>query len=111
MSSAWGCRLQRILKTEQPFWRGPIIRPSVIWFTQKSFWTAACAAIKSANLTAANVSIFVNPRRISIMRGLKNSNIALLKGRFGLDKIDIIPDISIDDDSIKIDNGNPKPCF
>jgi histone acetyltransferase (RNA polymerase elongator complex component) len=75
------------------------------------FLDAACAAIKSANLTAANVSIFVNPRRISIMRGLKNSNIALLKGRFGLDKIDIIPDISIDDDSIKIDNGNPKPCF
>jgi len=75
------------------------------------FLDTACAAIKSANLTAENVFIFVNPRRISIMRGLKNTNIALLKGRFGLVKIDIIPDITMADDSIKIDNGNPKPCF
>jgi histone acetyltransferase (RNA polymerase elongator complex component) len=75
------------------------------------FLDAACAAIKSVNPTGANLAIFVNPRRIGAMRGLKNSNIALLKGQFGLEKIDIFPDSSLDEDSIKIDNGSPKPCF
>jgi len=75
------------------------------------FLDAACAAIESANLTAANVAIFVNPRRISTLRGLKNSNIALLKKRFEFEKIDIIPDSSIDEDYIKINTERPKPCF
>ena len=75
------------------------------------FLAAACAAIESANLTAANVAIFVNPRRISTMRGLKNSNIAQLKKRFAFEKIDIIPDSSMDDESIKIDAGSPISCF
>ncbi len=75
------------------------------------FLDAACAAIKSANLITATVAIFVNPRRISAMRGLKNSNIERLKRRFRFDKINIIPDSGIDEDSIKIDNGSPKSCF
>jgi histone acetyltransferase (RNA polymerase elongator complex component) len=75
------------------------------------FLDAACAAIKSANLMAANVAISVNPRRISTMRGLKNSNTSLLKRWFGFEKIYIIPDSSIGEDYIKIDSGRPKPCF
>jgi histone acetyltransferase (RNA polymerase elongator complex component) len=72
------------------------------------FLDAACAAIKSANPTGATVAVFVNPRRIAALRGLKNSNIALLKKRFGLEKIDIFPDSRMDEDSIKIDNESPK---
>ncbi len=75
------------------------------------FFDAACAAIKSANPAGANVAVFVNPRRIAAMRGLKNSNIPLLKRQFGFEKIDIIPDGSLDEDSIKIDNESPKRGF
>ncbi len=75
------------------------------------FLDAACAAIKSGDPTGAKVAVFVNPRRIAAMRGLKNSNIARLKKRFGLEKIDIFPDSRMDEDSIKIDNESPKSCF
>jgi histone acetyltransferase (RNA polymerase elongator complex component) len=75
------------------------------------FWDAACTAVKTANPAGPNISIFVNPRRISIMRGLNNSNVARLRRRFGLDQIDIIPDIRIDEDSLKLENGSSVSCF
>jgi len=75
------------------------------------FLDAACAALKAADPTATNVTIFVNPRRISSMRGLKNANIMLLKRQFGLAEIDIVPDINLADDSIKIGTGSQVPCF
>jgi hypothetical protein len=75
------------------------------------FLDAARAALKAAGPTAANASIFVNPRRISTMRGLKNANVARLKRQFGIAGIDIIPDISLDDHSIKIDSGSQLTCL
>jgi histone acetyltransferase (RNA polymerase elongator complex component) len=75
------------------------------------FFDAACTALTAANPAGANITIFVNPRRISTMRGIKNSNIAQLKRRFGLEHIDIIPDISIDEDSLKIGSGSPLSCL
>jgi histone acetyltransferase (RNA polymerase elongator complex component) len=75
------------------------------------FLDAACEALKAADPPGPNLSIFVNPRRISTMRGLKNSNVDRLKNRFGFDHIDIVPDIGIDEDSIRIDNGSPVSCF
>jgi radical SAM superfamily enzyme len=75
------------------------------------FLDAACMALKTANPAGPNISIFVNPRRISTMRGLNNSNVERMRRRFGLDQIDIIPDIRIDEDSIKLDNGSPISCF
>ena len=75
------------------------------------FWDAACMAVKTANPAGPNISIFVNPRRISTMRGLNNSNVERLRRRFGLDHIDIIPDICIDEDSLKLDKGSPISCF
>jgi len=75
------------------------------------FLDAACSALKAAASPGPSLSIFVNPRRISTMRGLKNSNIERLKSRFGLDHIDIVPDPGVDMDSIKIDNSSPVSCF
>jgi radical SAM superfamily enzyme len=75
------------------------------------FLDAACKALKAAAAAGPNISIFVNPRRISTMRGLKNANIERLKSRFKLDYIDIVPDAGIDEDSIKIDDGSPVSCF
>ena len=75
------------------------------------FLDTACSALKAANPAGSNITIFVNPRCISTMRGIKNSNVARLKKRFGFDRIDIVPDISIDEDSLKIGNGSPMACF
>lgn len=75
------------------------------------FLDAACAAIKSADLAATSLAISVNPRRISVMKGMKNSNIERLKRRFQVDKIDIITDSSIDEHSIKVVTGSLKLCF
>jgi hypothetical protein len=72
---------------------------------------AACSALKAAAAAGPNLSIFVNPRCISTMRGLKNSNIERLKSRFGLDHIDIVSDPGVDMGSIKIDNRSPVSCF
>ena len=75
------------------------------------FLDAACSALKATAAAGPNLSIFVHPRCISTMRGLKNSNIERLKSRFGLDHIYIVPDPGVDMDSIKIDNGSPVSCF
>jgi histone acetyltransferase (RNA polymerase elongator complex component) len=75
------------------------------------FLNTACNAIKAADPFGSNVAIFVNPRRISAMKGLNNSNIDLIKTRFGFEKIRIVPDNDIDENSLKIDNENPMSCF
>ncbi|UCD77818.1 MAG: radical SAM protein [Desulfobacterales bacterium] len=77
----------------------------------ETFLDAACTAIKAVDSAGANVAIFVNPRRISIMRGLNNSNIEIIKRRFGFEKIRVVPDNDIEESSIKIDNGSPISCF
>ncbi len=45
--------------------------------------------------TAVAVTIFVNPRSISKMRGLNNSNIKGLKRQFHLKLIEVVPDSSL----------------
>lgn len=77
----------------------------------KIFLDAACTAIKAANYARPSVAIFVNPRRVSTMRGLKNANVELIKSRFGFDRISIVPDNNIEENSVKIDNENPTSCF
>lgn len=75
------------------------------------FLDAARAGLSAAGPTAAAAAIFVNPRRISTMRGLKNANVARLKRQFGLAVIDIIPDIGMDEHSMTIDTGNQVACL
>jgi histone acetyltransferase (RNA polymerase elongator complex component) len=75
------------------------------------FLDAACRVLNTVAAAGPNLSIFVNPRRISTMRGLKNSNIERLKNRFGFDHIDIVSDPDVDVDSIKIDGRSPAPCI
>lgn len=75
------------------------------------FLDTACAALNAVKPTGPKISIFVNPRRISTMRGLKNSNIELIKRRFGFEKIFIVPDDNLEENSIKIDSSNPMSCY
>jgi len=51
------------------------------------------------------ISIRVNPRNISEVIGNRKSNILYIKGKFSIDKIEIIQDENADIDKIVINNG------
>ena len=68
------------------------------------FYDDARAAIESAGSVANTVTIFVNPRSISKMRGLSNSNIKKLKARFELDSVEVMPDSSLAEEELLIEN-------
>jgi transcription antitermination factor NusA-like protein len=46
----------------------------------------------------------VNPRSISKMRGLNNSNIKRLKEKFKFEAIDVIPDSSLAEEEMNIEH-------
>jgi histone acetyltransferase (RNA polymerase elongator complex component) len=56
------------------------------------FWDKAVSAIKSVKYVKDTLTIFVNPRSISKMRGLNNSNIKKLKEQFHFQSIEVMPD-------------------
>ena len=66
------------------------------------FFDMATSAIESANSLKETLTIFVNPRSISKMRGLNNSNIKRLQSRFQLMSLAVKPDASIPEDSLMI---------
>jgi len=66
------------------------------------FLDMAIAAIESADSLKETLTIFVNPRCISKMRGLNNSNIKRLQSRFQPMSIAVKPDASIPEDSLRI---------
>jgi len=66
------------------------------------FLDMAIAEIESANSLKETLTIFVNPRSISKMRGLNNTNIKRLKEQFHFQSIEVVPDASFPEDSLKI---------
>ena len=66
------------------------------------FLDMAISAIESASSRKETLTIFVNPRCISKMRGLNNSNIKRLQSRFQLTSLAVKPDVSIPEDRLKI---------
>jgi histone acetyltransferase (RNA polymerase elongator complex component) len=68
------------------------------------FYDNALAAIKSAGIVNNSITIFVNPRSISKMRGLKNSNIKRLKKQFRFDLVEVKPDASLAADEVNIEH-------
>jgi histone acetyltransferase (RNA polymerase elongator complex component) len=59
------------------------------------FLEMAISAIESANDVKETLTIFVNPRSISKMRGLHNSNIKRLREKFHFQSIAVVPDSSL----------------
>ena len=59
------------------------------------FWDMAVSAIECANCIKESLTILVNPRSISKMRGLNNSNIKRLKEQFHFRSIEVVPDLSL----------------
>jgi histone acetyltransferase (RNA polymerase elongator complex component) len=66
------------------------------------FWDNAIKIIESAGVVKDPLTIFVNPRSISKMRGLNNSNIEKLKNRFQLDSVEVMQDSSLAEDEVMI---------
>ncbi len=66
------------------------------------FLDMAISAIESAKSHKETLTIFVNPRSISKMRGLNNSNIKRLQSRFQLMSLAVKPHASIPEDSLMI---------
>jgi len=66
------------------------------------FLDMAMSAIKSAPPKGDRVGLHVHPRSVSKMRGLKNENIKKLRGKFPLQSIEIVPDITLEEDQLKV---------
>jgi histone acetyltransferase (RNA polymerase elongator complex component) len=48
---------------------------------------------------------FVHPGSISKMRGLKNANIKRLKTRFQIDSVELVPDASVSEETLRVEVG------
>ena len=66
------------------------------------FYDAAKAAIESTDCLSDGIAIYVNPRSVSKMRGLNNSNIKLLKTRYHFKSIEVVPDTSLAEDEVNL---------
>lgn len=68
------------------------------------FLDMATAILESEVSARDEVWIKVHPRSISKMRGIKNKNIETLKRKYNIKSIKIIPDISLTEDSLIVNN-------
>ena len=67
------------------------------------FLDMTISAIESAKVIKDPLTVFVNPRCISKMRGLKNANIKRLQRRFQLTSLVVKPDASVPEESVRIE--------
>lgn len=66
------------------------------------FLDAATAALEAEKVRKGRVCIHVHPRSISKMKGHKNRNVHFLKERFKIESIEIVPDVSMPEDTLSI---------
>jgi hypothetical protein len=66
------------------------------------FFDAAQEALDSIKTLSDTITISVNPRSISKMRGQNNENIKRLKNRYKLKFIAVVPDASLATDELKV---------
>jgi histone acetyltransferase (RNA polymerase elongator complex component) len=66
------------------------------------FLDMAIAALKSDKTNRETVALHVHPQSISKMRGLENSNIQILKEKFKLQSVKVIPDANLGQDGLQI---------
>jgi histone acetyltransferase (RNA polymerase elongator complex component) len=68
------------------------------------FFDAASKAISSSKTISNSITIWVHPRSISKMRGLNNLNIKMLKDRYHLTAINILPDDTVAAGELRVAN-------
>ena len=71
------------------------------------FYDAATATLDAAKTVAKTITISVNPRSVSKMRGLNNMNIKKLKERYHFESVAVVPDPSLVEDELMV--GTPRP--
>lgn len=68
----------------------------------KIFLDMAAEIMEHKSVSQDTVIIKVHPKSISKMRGMKNSNVEILKKRFQLTSLQIVPDATLAEDSLSI---------
>ena len=66
------------------------------------FLDMAIAVLEAKKDSCDTITIKVNPRSISKMRGLKNKNVETLKTKFNIKLLEIIPDYSLAEDRLTV---------
>jgi len=66
------------------------------------FLDMAVAQIESSALNTASISIRANPSSVSKLRGLRNTNIEILKKKFGFEAVAVKPDDALTVDQLKV---------
>jgi len=67
------------------------------------FLDMAVAVMKVERISQDAAVLKVHPRSISKMRGLNNKNVDVLKKRFHIQSIQILPDPSISEDNLALE--------
>ena len=69
------------------------------------FFDKAAAELALETTRIHKTAFFVHPSSISKMRGLKNANIKRLKTIFQIDSIELVPDASISEETLRVEVG------
>ena len=87
-------------------WENAKSKPSQLsWNRLLELWDKAVSAIESVKYVKDTLTIFVNPRSISKMRGLNNSNIKRLKEQFHFQSIAVVPDSSLAAEEMNVESA------
>ena len=68
----------------------------------KIFLDMATSIMDAAKDSCDKITIKVHPRSISKMRGLKNKNLEILKRKFQIESLEIIPDLTLAEDKLTV---------
>lgn len=66
------------------------------------FLDKAAAAIAAAKDNHAEITLKVHPRSISKMKGLNNNNVAILKRKFQIQSLHIVPDSTVSENNLAV---------
>jgi histone acetyltransferase (RNA polymerase elongator complex component) len=73
----------------------------------KLFFDSVCRALGRINIPPDTISIAVNPRSVSNLRGQKNRNLDLLKRQFSLRGISVLTEPALDETVVVVNAGDP----
>ena len=73
----------------------------------KLFFDSVCRALGRTNTTPDTISIAVNPRSMSNLRGQKNRNLDLLKRQFSTRGISVLAEPALNETLVVVNAGDP----
>ena len=73
----------------------------------KLFFDSICRVLERASECADTISIAVNPRSVSNLKGQKNRNLDLLKHRFSIREISVLTEFALAETVVVVNAGDP----